>query len=88
MIAELAVFSDFKKENVLKILGKCEKEIYDVLSQNPGTVFTKEDLASATVSNYSPTSGGFNNALARLNTLGLLQKQGSMIQLNGDILSL
>lgn len=69
-------------------LNKCEREIYDVLLENPTKQFNKEDLASETDSNYSPNSGGFNNSLSTLNTLELIKRDRGVIQLNPELLEL
>lgn len=59
-------------------LGKCERAVYSFLFANPDKAFTKIQLGAVT--GYSPKSGGFNNALYRLNSLGLSQKRGDGIQ--------
>lgn len=69
-------------------LGKCEREIYEVLLAHPHDVFTKEKLAFCTQSQYSFNSGGFSNALSTLNTLELTKKEGSYIKLNPELLEL
>jgi hypothetical protein len=69
-------------------LGKCEGEIYEVLLSHPKQQFTKEDLAAATASNYSPTSSGFHNSLSALSTLELLKRDRGLIQLNPELLEL
>lgn len=77
---------DFSKEEIISKLSKCEKEIYDVLLQNPEETFGKEELAMNTSTQYSFNSGGFNNAISRLNTLGLIQRTNGMIRLNPELL--
>ncbi len=57
--------------------GLCERKIYSFLMENTGRLFTKVQVGAVT--GYSPTSGGFNNALARLNAAGLIQKSGNGI---------
>lgn len=69
-------------------LGKCEREIYEVLLSNPEKSFSKDDLADQTDTRYSAGSGGFNNSLARLNTLELIQRQNGQIKLNPELLEL
>lgn len=69
-------------------LGKCEREIYEVLLANPAEVFTKDQLAEATPSNYSPSSGGFNNSLSTLNTLELIRRESGRITLNPELFEL
>lgn len=69
-------------------LGKCEREIYEALLEQPDRWFTKPDLAFYTPSKYSPTSGGFNNALSTLNTLELLERKSGEIRLNPELLEI
>lgn len=69
-------------------LGKCEREIYEVLLKHPRQEFTKEELANATESKYSHSSGGFNNSLSTLNTLELIHRQSGIIKLNPELLEL
>lgn len=81
--------TDFKSgdphslEEWLNKLGKCEKGIYKILLESPDTEFPKEDLGN--IAGYSPSSGGFNNALSRLCTLGLAERSGGVIRLNPQI---
>jgi len=79
---------DYNIETYKKNLGKCEREIYEVLLQHPEQTFTKEQLASSTETPYSPGSGGFNNALSRLNTLELIERSNGRIRLNPELLEL
>lgn len=72
------------KEN----LSKCEREIYEVLLASPHDAFSKEELAEATPSKYSSGSGGFNNALSRLNTLELIRRDKGTIMLNPELIEL
>ena len=74
----------FNFNNIRNVLGKCENEILDVLVRDPAHDFSKEDLAIKTQSGYSPTSGGFNNSLGRLNSLGLIQRSNGSICLSND----
>lgn len=69
-------------------LGKCEREIYEVLLANPEKSFTKDHLSDSTETSYSPSSGGFNNAISRLNTLELIERRGGYIKLNPELLEL
>lgn len=69
-------------------LGKCEREIYEVLLENPEVTYTKETLADATETGYSPGSGGFNNSISRLNTLELITRTNGSIKLNPELLEL
>ncbi len=85
---ELTGEFDFSKEAIISKLSKCENEIYNVLIENQEDSYSKEELAETTPSNYSPNSGGFNNAISRLNTLGLLERNGGLIKLNPEVLVL
>lgn len=77
---------DYKIEDWIGKLGKCEKAIYEILLENPDVMFTKEELGEAT--SYQATSGSFNNSISRLNTLGLIQKSSDGIQINPEILNI
>lgn len=79
---------DFSREAIIQKLSKCETEIYNILLENPTREFSKEELANETPSQYSYGSGGFSNALSKLNTLGLIQRNGGTIKLNPDLLEL
>jgi phage host-nuclease inhibitor protein Gam len=65
-------------------LQKCEREIYDVILDDPGHKFTKQEIADLTPSQYSITSSGFQNALSKLCTLEILVRQGTEILLNPE----
>lgn len=82
---EIVIEGNFEKENIINILGKCEKEIYQVLLDNPDSQLSKEEIASMTQTNYSANSGGFNNSISRLSTLGLIKRNGGIIQLNPEL---
>lgn len=69
-------------------LGRCEREIYEVLLARPDTQYTKEQVAGMTQSKYSGNSGGFNNALSRLTTLELIDRERGLIRLNPELLEL
>lgn len=69
-------------------LGKCEREIYEVLLTHPHDEIQKDQLATMTETQYSAGSGGFNNALSRLNTLELIERRNGMIKLNPELLEL
>jgi hypothetical protein len=74
----------FTIENWAQKLPRCESMIFQYVMGNSGTEFTKEELGEAT--GYQPNSGGFNNAICRLNSLGLIVRKGGRIQLNSEIL--
>lgn len=69
-------------------LSKCEGEIYQVLLDNPQQAMTKEEISQRTETSYSPTSGGFNNSVSRLNTLELIKRENGMIRLNPELLEI
>lgn len=71
----------------LSKLGKCERVLFEAIKGNPESSFTKDDLGAET--GYSAGSGGFNNAISRLNTLGLIQRNhDGTIQLNQEIVGI
>lgn len=67
-------------------LGACERALFSFLYGNAGREFSKEELGELT--NYSPTSGGFNNALARLSSLELGVRIPGGMKLNPEIAEL
>lgn len=64
-------------------LGACERRVYTYLRNNTGRAFTKIQLG--VITGYSPTSGGFNNALSKLRTLGLIQGTSGGVMMCGRI---
>lgn len=88
LIPELPGNFDFSKEAIISKLGKCEKEIYEVLLDNPNSDFLKEELAEMTPTQYSSNSGGFNNSISRLNTLGIVVRNSGRIKLNPELLEI
>lgn len=71
-------------EDWIQKLSKCEKGIYEYVLSARGVSFAKEEIGNAT--GYSAGSGSFNNAISRLNTLGLIKKDGDgKIRLNPEI---
>ena len=56
-------------------LPKAERAVLDVLHGSRGAR-SKEDLATA--AGYEASGGGFNNALSRLRTLGLIEGRGEL----------
>lgn len=81
---------DFSIKNMVKLLGKCERVIYEFLLENSSQKFTKAEISENAINEkgekYSITSGGFNNALSRLNTLGLIKRENGSIFLNPELL--
>lgn len=66
-------------------LGACERAIYEMVLGHPDSLFQKEELAEKT--GYR-LSGGFNNSLSRLNTLGLIcRERGGSVRFNPEIRS-
>lgn len=59
-------------------LGKCEGMLLDVLVENNGEAISRDFLA--TRAGYSVTSSGFQNAISALNTLSLIEKDGSLVR--------
>ncbi len=84
MDSEIAGEFDFSKEAIMNNMGVCPKKIYQLLLDNPYETYSKENLGELT--GYSHGSGGFNNALSKLNSLGLIIKDNSHIQLNPELL--
>lgn len=64
-------------------LGKCERQIYELALDAPGSVLSKEEISAST--GYKTGSGGFNQALANLSTLGLIKRERGGIRLNPEI---
>ncbi len=79
---------DYSMNAIIGKLNKCEKEIFDVLKNNSMNDFDKTELANLTASQYSYTSGSFNNSISRLNTLGILEKIDGRIKLNQELLEI
>lgn len=73
-------------ELFLKSLPQCERKILEKLLENPNEEFDKEGLGNQT--GYQSTSGGFNNALSRLNSLGCIERNNGLIKLNLELLDL
>lgn len=57
-------------------LGRCERAIFETLRE-VGEDDAINKIALGELTNYSPSSGGFNNALGRLNSLGLIKRNGN-----------
>lgn len=76
---------DFSVQNIKRKLGKCELEIFEVLLANPDQEMSKEELAAATPSHYSSSSGGFANSLGALRSLGCLERRNARIRLSDDV---
>ena len=88
LVSDLAQGYDFSKEAIIGKLSKCEREIYEVLLERQDEEFSKEELAMSTQTQYSFNSGGFNNAISRLNTLALIERSNGTIKLNPELLEI
>jgi hypothetical protein len=64
-------------------LGACERSVYSFLLNHPHEAFDKNSIAEST--NYAPGSGGFNNALSRLSTLGLIKRDSGKLKINDEL---
>lgn len=84
--SDVNLHETFTINNWAQKLPRCESVIFQFLMENPHDEFTKTDIGDST--GYQPNSGGFNNALSRLNSLGLIVRQAGIIQLNHEILEL
>ncbi len=67
-------------------LNKCTRKIFKLLLENPDILYGREEIANET--EYSSSSGSFKDAISKLNVLGLIQKEGTEIKLNPEILEL
>lgn len=70
-------------EDWVNKLSSCERKIYELVLSRPEDTLTKEEISQLT--GYAVGSGGFNNSLSRLNTLGLITRDRGNIKLNADI---
>lgn len=86
MDPNLAGEFDFSKEAIMRNLGPCPTKIYQLLLDNPYEDFSRDEIADDT--GYSIESGGFKNAISKLNSLGLIIKEGSNIKLNPELLEI
>lgn len=82
--ADINLYEKFTVDNWAQKLPKCAGMIFQFLKQHPDTEFTKEDIGENT--GYSFGSGGFANAICRLNSLGLIIRVSGKIKLNSKIL--
>ncbi len=86
MDSEIAEEFDFSKEEIMKNMGACAKKIYQLFLDNPYQEYSKEEIGEIT--GYSYGSGGFSNAISKLNSLGLIIRDNSNIQLNPELLEI
>lgn len=82
--SDVDLHEKFTIENWANKLPRCESSIFQFLISCPGDEFTKEQIGEMT--GYQSGSGGFSNALSRLNSLGLIIKNRNSIKLNTEIL--
>lgn len=72
------------EELVEMSLGACERAILGFLSVNRERAWSMEQVGIMT--GYSPTSGGFNNAVSILKTRGMISRNNRMLQhIGGDV---
>jgi hypothetical protein len=81
---DIFIHEQFTIQNWANKLPKCESAIFQFLMQHPDSEWSKEQLGEET--GYQPGSGGFNNAISRLNSLCLIIRQNRSIKLNREIL--
>ena len=84
--ADISMHEQFTIENWEQKLPRCSSKIFQLLMRNPNSEFSKAEIGEYT--GYRSTSGGFNNAISQLNSLGLIIRQGGDIKLNHEILEL
>lgn len=63
------------------VLGKCEKAILSLLYNNSGKAFDKKMVALFV--NYSPKSSSYVNAVSKLNSLELIRRTNSGLEITG-----
>jgi len=68
-------------------VGKCEREILEVLKGTYPNGINRNEIAANTTSNYSVTSGSFANSLSYLRTMDLIRGTGNSIVLSDDLVS-
>jgi uncharacterized protein len=69
-----SLFNDWAQH---PMLGRAHREIMRVLKHR-GRAMTKENIAAACQPPYEEAGGGFNNALSRLRTLGIIEGRGEI----------
>lgn len=77
---------EFNLDLWLSKLAKAPKSILEILLKNPNQEFSQEELGEYT--GYTPGTGGFNNALYKLNSLGLIKRNNGIIKLNEELLEI
>lgn len=66
-------------------MGKCAKELFNVLLDNPEKSYARDSLCALTPSKYSPESSGVINSISLLCTLSLAKRVGGLICLSDDV---
>lgn len=82
---DLLVEIDTSLPKWLPKLGACARKIFEYLLTVSDSS-TKDEIAQQT--GYSVTSGGFNNSISELSSLGLIERQNGTIRINPEILDL
>lgn len=67
-------------------LNKCTRTVLKLLFENPYESYSRQEIAEQT--GYSASSGGFGDAISKLNVLGMINKEGTMIKLNPELLEI
>lgn len=67
-------------------LPLAEKKIYTLLYQYPDKIMSYKQIA--TFVGYSYKGGGFRNAIAKLNTLGLIERGNGTLKINPELLEI
>jgi hypothetical protein len=83
--SDVDLHEQFTIDNWANKLPKCASLIFQFLKENPCEEFTKEEIGEHT--GYQSGSGGFNNAISKLNQLGLTTRLNGKIKLNEEILA-
>lgn len=81
---DINLHEQFTIENWAAKLPKCESSIFQFLMKFPDSEWSKARLGEET--GYQSNSGGFNNAISRLNSLALIVRQNGSIKLNPEVL--
>ncbi len=87
-VSDLQIVIDTSLEKWSSKLGACSRAIWEyLLGGQLENEYQKDEIAQAT--NYSVSSGGFNNSLSELSALGLIERvPGGMVRINPEILDL
>ncbi len=73
-------------ETWLDKFGKTPRSIYNVLIENKTTEYTTDELGRIT--GYAGGSGNFNNAIGKLVTLGLAERNHGIIRFNRELINI